>query len=65
MPTDPTPRSAPPSPRSSSRVSRLLDAKLTPGIALLFFVALALMCAAAAGIGYVTQNLRHVEVHRS
>ena len=46
-------------------LSRLLDAKLTPRITLVFFVALALICAAAAGIGYVTQNLRHAEAHRS
>lgn len=47
-----------------SRFARLFEAKLTPGIAVLFFVALAVMCAAAAGIGYVAQNLRHVEVRR-
>ena len=64
MPTDPVPR-APPPRTSGSRFAALFERKLTPGIALLFFVALALMCAAAAGIGYVTQNLRHTEVHRS
>ena len=64
MPTDPTPRLTP-SRRRPSRLAALLDTKLTPGVALLFFVALALMCAVAAGIGFVTQNLRHGAVHRS
>ena len=41
--------------------NRLFEAKLTPGIAVLFFVALAVMCGLAAGIGYVAQNLRHSE----
>lgn len=48
----------------SARFARLFEAKLTPGIAMLFFVALAIMCAAAAGIGYVAQNLRHTEIRR-
>ena len=64
MPTDPVRRAAPAS-RSASRFAALFERRLTPAIALLFFVALALMCAAAAGIGYVTQNLRHAAVHRS
>ena len=64
MPTDPVRRATPPR-RSESRFAALFERKLTPGIALLFFVALALMCAAAAGIGYVTQNLRHASVHRA
>ena len=64
MPTDPVRRTTPPS-RSESRFAALFERKLTPGIALLFFLALALMCAAAAGIGYVTENLRHPAVHRS
>ena len=64
MPTDPVRRVTPPS-RARSRFATLFERKLTPGIALLFFVALALMCAAAAGIGYVTQNLRHAAVHRA
>lgn len=49
---------------STSRLARMLDTKLTPGVALLFFVALAVMCAAAVGIGYVAHNLRHAEVRR-
>lgn len=50
------------SPKPSSRIARMFDAKLTPGVAVLFFVALAVMCAVAAGIGYVSQNLRQTEV---
>ena len=62
MPTDPVRRAPTP---SRSRLAALFERKLTPGIARVFFVALALMCAAAAGIGYVSQNLRHVAVHRA
>ncbi len=51
-------------PRSTSHLARLFDAKLTPRIFALFFVALALMCAAAAGIGYATRSMQHVEVRR-
>lgn len=54
----------PPADRPSSRFARLFDAKLTPGVALAFFVALAAMCAAAAGIGAVAQHLRHAPIHR-
>ncbi len=54
------PKTTPP----SSRFAWLFEAKLTPGIAALFFVALAIMCAAAAGIGYVVQNQRQTAVRR-
>ena len=60
-PVRPAPAAAP---QSTSHPARWLDTKLTPGIFALFFVALALMCAAAAGIGYVTRGMRHVEVLR-
>lgn len=50
--------------RPPSRFARMFDAKLTPGVALMFFVALALMCAMAAGIGYVTHDLAHATAHR-
>lgn len=57
--------SPPPLRRNASRLNRLAQAKLTPGVAALFFVALALMCAAAAGIGYVAQQMRHTGVHHT
>ena len=52
------------SPKPTSRLARVFGTKLTPGVAVLFFVALAVMCAVAAGIGYVSGNLRHMEVRR-
>ena len=64
MPTPaPDPRAASDR-RWTSRFNRIFEAKLTPTVALLFFVALAVMCGLAAGIGYVSQNLRHAEVRR-
>ena len=64
MPTDPPPR-APSREKPPSRFTRPLDAKLTPGVIALFFVALAVVCALATGIGAAMQHLRHAEVHRS
>ena len=66
MPTDPVgPRERRPDPSGPPPPwwQRLGDAKLTPAIALLFFLGLLVLSAMAAGVGYVAHHFRAAVSH--
>lgn len=57
--SDPRPDLRPdPAPLSAPWWRRLGDAKLTPAIALLFFLGLMVLSGLAAGVGYVAHHFR-------
>ena len=66
MPTDPggpgrgPPERKPKSPEGKPWWQRLGDAEVTPAVVLLFFLALLVLSAAAAGVGYVAHHFRAV-----